>query len=163
MFCKNCGQELNDNASICPYCGTEVKKNEQDGQPAQPQATQAQAQPQQPYGQTYQQPQQPYGQTYQQPYGQPYQQPYAPQSYEPESNGIAIAGFICAFFIPLLGWIFGGIGLARSKRRYGKGKGFSIAALVIATVMFIINLIYLRNINLEVMGSVYNQISGFFL
>ena len=21
MFCKNCGQELNDNAVICPHCG----------------------------------------------------------------------------------------------------------------------------------------------
>ncbi|MDE7395696.1 MAG: zinc-ribbon domain-containing protein [Clostridiales bacterium] len=57
-----------------------------------------------------------------------------------EGNGIAIAGFICSFFIPLLGWIFGGIGLARSKQRNGKGKGFAIAALTIASVVFLIAL-----------------------
>ncbi len=22
MFCKNCGKEINDDASFCPYCGT---------------------------------------------------------------------------------------------------------------------------------------------
>lgn len=57
-----------------------------------------------------------------------------------DANGMAIAGFVCSFFIPLLGWIFGGIGLNRSAKRNGKGKGFSIAALVIATVSFAINM-----------------------
>lgn len=57
-----------------------------------------------------------------------------------EKNGMAIAGFVCSFFSPLLGWIFGGIGLNRSAKRNGKGKGLSIAALVIATVSFAINI-----------------------
>ena len=56
----------------------------------------------------------------------------------PKTNGIAIAGFICAFIVPLLGWIFGGIGLSRANKRNGKGRGLSIAALVIATVMFLL-------------------------
>ena len=51
---------------------------------------------------------------------------------------MAIAGFICSFFSPLLGWIFGGIGLNRSIKRNGKGQGLSIAAIVIATIMFIV-------------------------
>ena len=55
-------------------------------------------------------------------------------------NGIAIAGFVCSFFIPLLGWIFGGVGLSRAKKRNGKGMGFSIAAIAIASFMFIIGL-----------------------
>ena len=59
---------------------------------------------------------------------------------QPQSNGMAIAGFICSFFVPLLGWIFGGIGLSRAHKRNGKGKGFSIAALAIASVMFVIGL-----------------------
>lgn len=62
---------------------------------------------------------------------------------KPQNNGFAIAGFVCSFFIPLLGWIFGGIGLSKSKKIGGKGQGFSIAALAIATVMFIFNLIYI--------------------
>ena len=57
---------------------------------------------------------------------------------QPEGNGMAVAGFVCSFFIPLLGWIFGGIGLARSGKRGGKGKGLFVAALVIATISFII-------------------------
>lgn len=64
-----------------------------------------------------------------------------PKTEQPESNGMAIAGFICSFFVPLLGWIFGGIGLSRSAKRNGKGKGFSIAALAIATGMFVIYLV----------------------
>ena len=59
------------------------------------------------------------------------------QAVQQEGNGMAVAGFICSFFIPLLGWIFGGIGLKRSKERGGKGKAFSIAAIVIASVVFV--------------------------
>ena len=55
-------------------------------------------------------------------------------------NGMAIAGFCCSFFIPILGWVFGGIGLANSKKLGGKGKGFSIAAIAIASVMFFIGI-----------------------
>lgn len=58
-----------------------------------------------------------------------------------EKNGMAIAGFVCSFIIPILGWIFGGIGLSRANQRDGKGKGFSIAAIAIASVNFILGLI----------------------
>ena len=58
-----------------------------------------------------------------------------------DKNGIAIAGFVCSFFIPLLGWIFGGIGLSRANKRNGKFKGFAIASIVIASVMFLLYLI----------------------
>lgn len=57
---------------------------------------------------------------------------------------MAVAGFVCSFFIPLLGWIFGGIGLSKSKKLNGKGRGLSIAALVIATIMFIVNILLLN-------------------
>ena len=56
------------------------------------------------------------------------------------TNGFAIAGFVCAFFIPLLGWVFGGIGISKANKLGGKGKGLSIASLVVATVIFFINL-----------------------
>ena len=95
MFCSKCGEEINDQAVICPKCGCATKNyisNEINVPPV-------------------------------------------------EKNGIAIAGFVCSFFIPLLGWIFGGIGLSRANKRNGKFKGFSIAAIVIASVMFLINLL----------------------
>lgn len=55
-------------------------------------------------------------------------------------NGMAVAGFVCSFFVPVLGWVFGGIGLARAGKRGGKGKGLSVAAIVIATVSFLVYL-----------------------
>lgn len=53
-------------------------------------------------------------------------------------NGMAIAGFVCSFFVPILGWVFGGIGLKKSGKLNGKGKGLSIAAIAIATAMFFV-------------------------
>lgn len=59
------------------------------------------------------------------------------------SNGFAIAGFVLSFFIPLLGLIFGGVGLGKSKEFDGNGKGLSIAALVISGIWFLIQIICL--------------------
>ena len=57
-----------------------------------------------------------------------------------QKNGMAVAGFVCSFLMPVLGWVFGGIGLSRSKRRNGKGKSLSVAAIVIASVNFVLAL-----------------------
>ncbi len=58
-----------------------------------------------------------------------------------ETNGMAIAGFVCSFLIPLLGLIFGAIGL-KTANNIGNGRGLSIAAIVISilsiSVYFII-------------------------
>ena len=64
----------------------------------------------------------------------------APQQEQPKGNGMAVAGFVCSFFIPILGWVFGGIGLARANKRNGKGLGLSVAAIVIASVNFLVGL-----------------------
>ena len=61
-----------------------------------------------------------------------------PEVIENKSNGMAIAGFICAFFIPLLGWIFGGIGLKKSKVLNGNGRGLAVAAIIIATLNYVL-------------------------
>ena len=54
-------------------------------------------------------------------------------------NGMAIAGLILAFIIPLLGWIFGGIGLNNAKK-CNSGKGLAIAALIVATLNWLISM-----------------------
>lgn len=82
-YCTKCGQEVMEEAVVCPHCGCEVKTPKKD-----------------------------------------------------ETNGMAIAGFVCSFFIPLLGWIFGGLGLKKSKET-NKGRGLSVAALIISTVSFV--------------------------
>ena len=62
-----------------------------------------------------------------------------------DTNGMAIAGFVCSFLSPLLGWVFGGIGLSKSRKMNGKGKGFAIAALAISTVNFFLYLVLYAN------------------
>ncbi len=32
MFCKNCGEEIDDNAAVCPHCGVLVKSISFDGE-----------------------------------------------------------------------------------------------------------------------------------
>ena len=126
MFCKNCGSNIEDGATFCKNCGYKLE-----------QATQVQSTPKK----------------YCSHCGKEFD-PLAvlcvhcgcsitPENASEDKNGMAVAGFVCSFFVPLLGWIFGGIGLNRSKKRNGKGKGFSIAAIAIASAMFVINLFML--------------------
>lgn len=55
-------------------------------------------------------------------------------------NGMAIAGFVCSFFIPLLGIIFSAVALGQIKRRGGRGHGLAVAGLIIsiATILILI-------------------------
>ena len=70
MFCRNCGNQVADNAAFCPVCNNNL------------QGTGDSSAGQQQYQQQYQQPyQQQYQQQYQQPYQQQYQQPYQQQSF----------------------------------------------------------------------------------
>lgn len=111
MFCSNCGQKLDDNAVTCPNCGAETGVSPAVG--AEKPAEHA-GEPRQQQAQQYQPPR------------------------ESESNGFAIAGLICAFFIPILGLIFSCIGLNRSKKMNGEGKGVSIAGIVISVLAIVL-------------------------
>lgn len=108
MFCRNCGNQLNDNAKFCGLCGTPVvnKQEPQQSAPepaAQPVSEQTPVQPEQ-YQQPFTQPQpipepepapipqpipapqpeQPFVQNYQQPMSQPFpQQPYQQPAAQP--------------------------------------------------------------------------------
>lgn len=95
-YCSKCGNELLDEAVICPKCGCQVdniKKSENENKST-------------------------------------------------ETNGLAIAGFVCSFFVPLLGLIFGIIGLNKSKTLNNNGKGLSIAAICISAVWMLFSFIY---------------------
>ncbi len=60
-----------------------------------------------------------------------------------ETNGMSIAGFVCSFFIPLLGLIFGIIGYKKSKE-LDNGKGLSIAAIAVSTASFVLYLCLIK-------------------
>src|SRR3954454_19320869 len=79
-------------------------------------------------------PEQPYGQPYGQPHGQPAygQSPYGAYPQASGTNGMAIAGFVCAFFCTPLGLIFSIIGLNQINQSGQGGKGLAIAGIVIS-------------------------------
>ena len=68
--------------------------------------------------------------------------------YERPKNTIAIAGFITSFFFPILGWIFGIMGLKRASQGYG-GRKLAIAAIVIATLTFLANIYILSTTDID--------------
>ena len=57
-----------------------------------------------------------------------------------KGNGIAIAGLILAFFIPLLGLIFSLIGLKQSKKIGGAGRGIALAGLIISSLSILVTI-----------------------
>ena len=90
-YCTKCGEQIMDEAVVCPHCGCQTELMNK-----------------------------------------------TEESAVEKTNPFAIAGFVWSFFSPLFGWIFGGIGLYKSTRLNGKGRSFSIAALAVATAMFIL-------------------------
>jgi len=59
------------------------------------------------------------------------------------TNVWAIVGFVCSFFIPLLGIIFSVIALGQIKRTGERGRGLALAGLIISIVstLFVISLL----------------------
>ena len=54
-------------------------------------------------------------------------------------NGFALAGFIVAFFSPMVGLILSIIGLNKSKDMKGLGRGQAIAGIIISICNFILS------------------------
>lgn len=139
-----------------PGAGQPADETQQYGQPAQqpygaPQAEPTQAMPE--YGQMQPNPyaaqEQPtqafdYSQQGQQPYGGqiPPQGPMvgygAPQNND-KWNGLVIAGFVCAFLIPIVGLILSIIGMVQLNKNGGKSKGMAIAGIIISVVVMVLN------------------------
>jgi hypothetical protein len=61
--------------------------------------------------------------------------------YQPHVSGLAIAGFICAFFCGVLGLIFSLVALQKIKASDGwlTGRGLAIAGVVISCVALLGN------------------------
>jgi len=50
------------------------------------------------------------------------------------TNSMSIAGFVCSFFVNILGLIFSIIGLNQIKTSEEKGRGLAIAGIVISSI-----------------------------
>lgn len=67
----------------------------------------------------------------------------APVVEEHRTNGLAIAGFVLSFFIPLVGLILSIVGLVKVKV-YHSGKGLAIAGIVLSVVFWIANILIMQ-------------------
>lgn len=152
MICSSCHQNIPDNATVCPYCGTHI-------QPAQPN-------PQQTYQQPYQQPAQPNPQPYQQPVQptpqQPYQQPgqgmyqQSPQGMMPVAQLKTNRSFLKALLFALITFCIYPIvmycGIANDVNtvcsRYDgkKTMHYFLMCLVSPFTLFILPLVWFHNI-----------------
>lgn len=143
-----------------PGTGQPADETQQFGQPAQqpygaPQDEPTQAMPD--YGQMqpnpYAAPEQPmqsfdYSQQGQQSYGGqippqiPPQEPmggYGAQQNNDKWNGLVIAGFVCAFLVPIVGLILSIIGMVQINKNGGKSKGMAIAGIIVSVVVMVLN------------------------
>ena len=59
------------------------------------------------------------------------------------SNGMAIAGFVLSFLIPLLGLIFSIIGYSKAKMLNNSGKGLALAGIIISSVIMALALFFM--------------------
>ena len=119
-LCANCGNDI-FGGKVCYSCGTRVG-----GSPIVSSSSAAPMQLPTDQQQPQYQPQQ---------FQQPQYQPQYPQQFQPNrsgnTNGMAIASLICAFFIFPLGIIFGHIAMGQIKRTGEGGKGLATAGLII--------------------------------
>lgn len=57
------------------------------------------------------------------------------------TNGMALAGFILSFFVPVLGLIFSIIGVNKAKSLNGNRRGLAIAGIIISAVGIVLQFI----------------------
>jgi hypothetical protein len=76
----------------------------------------------------------------------PFQQnnPYAQPMMVQRTSGMAIAGFVLAFFCSLLGLIFSIIGYSECKKSFGqvKGEGLALAGIIISVLSMIFGVMW---------------------
>lgn len=156
MICNKCGQFIPDGVYYCEHCGEPVN----------------QTYTQQPFGSDNQNTQQSTQQTYQQPnaqynqynnqYNNPYNQPFSPQAFEymisskiEEARTMGIIAIIAGLFIPILGIVFGCIGISKlnevplsNQLRYEtelkrkKAKNLCTVGIVLPIVLWVIAVIF---------------------
>ena len=125
MFCHQCGKELENGAAFCAYCGAKLEA------PAQ--------QPFQPYAQA--------------PVSNPYFAPQgAVQSDVDSTKTLGLVALIVGIFVPLVGFICGGIGLSKigklkpaanpaQQEQLKKSKKLCLAGIIVPLILTVISII----------------------
>ena len=143
MFCNFCGKEVDEGTQTCPHCGADLKadtsatadpvKEEQVAEvaPATAEPAPAPAPAPKPAPAPAAAPK---------PAPAPAPKPQAPVQQELKPNGMALAGFILAFFFPYVGIILAIVGLVRCKKGYNR-KGLAIAGIILSALSIFMNII----------------------
>ncbi len=154
MYCSQCGKQVADDAAFCAHCGKELKAETQ--QEIAEEAVQQEVLQEAPQPEVIQEA--PRMQTN-------YAQPQQPE--KKKSNPMAVTAFVttlaslfcCGGILNPLALIFSIIGLVKSKKS-GKGKGFSIASLVINIIVV---LLLVAVFVLPLVLSMFGATSSYFL
>ena len=136
MFCNFCGKEVDEGTQTCPHCGANLKADT----PAtadpvkEEQVAEAASAATEPVKVT------PPPAPAPKPAPAPAPKPQAPAQQELQPNGMALAGFILAFFFPYVGIILSIVGLVRCKKGYNR-KGLAIAGIILSALSIFMNII----------------------
>ena len=172
MFCEKCGQQIPDESTFCPFCNNVVSTpNPQQGTYSAPvQDNNYYNQPQQnAYSQPQSEPEQyfnPQGNSYQNnPYAN-YQQnaPFVDPNITNQLSNcktLGLVAIIVGIFVPIVGWICGGIGLSNLKNipdlpQYAnekkKIKNMNLAGIIIPFAVYLLVIIFYVLIFTVVLG-----------
>ena len=124
MFCRQCGSEVDENANFCANCGVKLEKEQ--AQPPVEEVVQEKS----------------VDDVWETPASEETAQTVENQNESKDesvqTNDMALIGFVSSFVSPIMGIVFGSIGLSRALKRKGKGKGFAIAALAVGAANFLL-------------------------
>lgn len=109
MFCRNCGNHMEENAQFCPACGTKVVDDSQSDPFASGEK----------YGDSTNR-------------GTPNTPPYYQEPVTTTNNILAIVGFVLSFFIPIAGFICSIIAYKNSANYNVQYKGLALAGIIIS-------------------------------
>ena len=142
FFCRNCGQRIEDGMLFCPNCGTPCvidKKPEPEPQPA------PEPEPE--------------------PIINEEPAPQPTRTYTKGTNGLAIAGFICAFLFPFVGLVLSIVASSISKADYEKPlTGLSTAGIIVSAILLLVRIclaVLIGAIVLPLIGQLIQQIAGY--
>ena len=139
MFCTNCGKELTEGVTVCPYCGGHT--DDLDAKSAAPSET-AEA----PFDVYTTEDTQQSANTDAAEDGAQQGSDASPDAQDAQKkpvNGIAVAGLILSVLFAPLGLVLSIIGLVRSKKMDGEGRKLGIAGIVISALVIVCVIVFI--------------------
>ena len=143
MYCKRCGQNIDERAAVCPNCGEHTDNYSTATNTAYNGA----------YNGTY-------NNTYNGANNTTYNGAYNQAPAQSQTNTLAIVGFVLSFFIALAGLICSIIGYRKSVNEGLGQRGLAIAGIIISAVSRACALIYVITIFAVIFGGIAGGLLG---